>query len=211
MEAQTVFWSKVKDMGLEFLGDSSIFRSEFVVAAQPEPTALSDDSIEELKRFEFEIADLPMATSAEGQHRGFVSALKARHQIVPPIPTQPNRDSDSNLLEYRLTGIDSSAPRSPTAPSQDVASIQNAGISIDFEFTRKQPPARLASKKARNEESIDDILNGLTIMQDYFKTRKQQERTLEMLQLKQDILWNMLDAMWLAYLDQEPPYFNVKA
>ena len=32
---------------------------------------------------------------------------------------------------------------------------------------------------------------------------------LEILQFKLDILWTMLDAMWLAYIDRKPPYFNV--
>ena len=34
---------------------------------------------------------------------------------------------------------------------------------------------------------------------DYFQTRAQQERALEILQFKLDILWSMLDAMQIAY------------
>ena len=34
---------------------------------------------------------------------------------------------------------------------------------------------------------------------DYFKTREQQERALEILQFKLDVLWSMLDAMQVRY------------
>ena len=34
---------------------------------------------------------------------------------------------------------------------------------------------------------------------DYFQTRAQQARALEILQFKLDILWSMLDAMQIAY------------
>jgi pyrroloquinoline-quinone synthase len=44
-----------------------------------------------------------------------------------------------------------------------------------------------------------DVEHGLQVTLDYFQTRKQQERALEILQFKLDILWSMLDAIERAY------------
>ena len=41
--------------------------------------------------------------------------------------------------------------------------------------------------------------HGLTVTLDYFTTRAQQDRSLEILQFKLDILWSMLDAIEKAY------------
>jgi pyrroloquinoline-quinone synthase len=54
------------------------------------------------------------------------------------------------------------------------------------------------------------VQHGLAITLDYFRTREQQEHALNILQFKLDILWTMLDAMWMAYIEQKPPYFTVK-
>lgn len=45
-----------------------------------------------------------------------------------------------------------------------------------------------------------DVEHGLQITLDYFRTREQQERALEILQFKLDVLWSMLDAMQIAYM-----------
>jgi pyrroloquinoline-quinone synthase len=42
--------------------------------------------------------------------------------------------------------------------------------------------------------------HGLRVTLDYFKTRPQQERALEILQFKLNVLWTMLDAMYLTYV-----------
>ena len=52
--------------------------------------------------------------------------------------------------------------------------------------------------------------HGLDITLDYFRTREEQERALGILQFKLDILWTMLDAMWMAYIEDMPPYFCCK-
>jgi pyrroloquinoline-quinone synthase len=44
-----------------------------------------------------------------------------------------------------------------------------------------------------------DVEHGLKVTLDYFKTRSAQERALQILQLKLDILWSMLDAIQLRY------------
>jgi pyrroloquinoline-quinone synthase len=44
-----------------------------------------------------------------------------------------------------------------------------------------------------------DVEFGLAVTLDYFKTRAQQERALQILQFKLDVLWQMNDAMQLRY------------
>ncbi|TXF12561.1 pyrroloquinoline-quinone synthase PqqC [Pelomicrobium methylotrophicum] len=60
-------------------------------------------------------------------------------------------------------------------------------------------PAGYEYFRKRLSEARRDVEHGLTITLDYFKTREQQERALEILQFKLDILWTMLDAIQLAY------------
>ena len=44
-----------------------------------------------------------------------------------------------------------------------------------------------------------DVEHGLQVTLDYFTTRQQQERALDVLQFKLDVLWSMLDAIEKAY------------
>jgi pyrroloquinoline-quinone synthase len=53
--------------------------------------------------------------------------------------------------------------------------------------------------RKRLSEARRDVDHGLRVTLDYFTTRAQQQRALEILQLKLDILWSMLDAMQIAY------------
>ena len=53
--------------------------------------------------------------------------------------------------------------------------------------------------RKRLSEARRDVEHGLRVTLDYFKTRQQQERALDILQFKLDILWSMLDAMQIAY------------
>ena len=64
--------------------------------------------------------------------------------------------------------------------------------------------------RKRLSEARRDVEHGLAITLDYFRTREQQERALDILQFKLDVLWTMLDAMWLAYVDKRPPYHNIE-
>jgi len=68
----------------------------------------------------------------------------------------------------------------------------------------------LAYFRSRVTQAGRDVEHGLAITLQHFKTREQQERALDILQFKLDILWTMLDPMWLAYSDHKPPYFNIK-
>jgi len=64
--------------------------------------------------------------------------------------------------------------------------------------------------RKRLSEARRDVEHGLKVTIDYFKTRNEQERALDILQFKLDVLWTMLDAMYMAYINEMPPYFNVK-
>jgi pyrroloquinoline-quinone synthase len=63
--------------------------------------------------------------------------------------------------------------------------------------------------KNRIKEAHRDVEHGLSITLDYFQTREQQRRAMQILQFKLDVLWSMLDAMYMAYINEMPPYFNV--
>ena len=67
----------------------------------------------------------------------------------------------------------------------------------------------LAYFRKRVSQASRDVEHGLAITLDHFRTREQQARAVEILQFKLDVLWTMLDAMWLAYIDRKPPYFNI--
>jgi pyrroloquinoline-quinone synthase len=57
--------------------------------------------------------------------------------------------------------------------------------------------------QSRLTQARRDVDHGLRVTLDSFKTRAQQERALDILQFKLDVLWSMLDAMYLHYVLQE--------
>jgi pyrroloquinoline-quinone synthase len=63
--------------------------------------------------------------------------------------------------------------------------------------------------RKRLKEARRDVEHGLSVTLDYFRTRADQERALGILQFKLDVLWTMLDAMWMAYVENKPSYFCV--
>lgn len=71
-------------------------------------------------------------------------------------------------------------------------------------------PEGLAYFQNRLGEAHRDVEHGLALTLENFATYEQQQRALEILQFKLDVLWSMLDAMTLAYVHQTPPYFNTK-
>jgi len=60
-------------------------------------------------------------------------------------------------------------------------------------------PGGLHYFRSRVSQARRDVEQGLAVTLDHFTTRAQQERALEVLQLKLDILWAMNDAMALKY------------
>jgi pyrroloquinoline-quinone synthase len=53
--------------------------------------------------------------------------------------------------------------------------------------------------RKRLSEARRDVEHGLAVTLDYFRTREQQERALEILQFKLDVLWSVSDAIALAF------------
>ncbi len=58
-------------------------------------------------------------------------------------------------------------------------------------------------------EAGRDVEHGLALTLDLFTTAQAQGRVVEILRLKLDILWTMLDAMWMAYVEKRPPYAHL--
>lgn len=63
--------------------------------------------------------------------------------------------------------------------------------------------------RARLGQARRDVEHGLTITLDSFTTNQQQQRMLEILQFKLDVLWSILDALTLAYIHNQAPYHTV--
>lgn len=65
--------------------------------------------------------------------------------------------------------------------------------------------------RSRLTQAPRDVEHGLEIAFTYCTTRELQQRALAILKFKLDILWAMLDAMYVAYVDGLPPYSTVPA
>ena len=61
--------------------------------------------------------------------------------------------------------------------------------------------------RKRLSEARRDVQHGLDVTLEHFRSRADQEYALNILQFKLDILWTMLDAMWMAYIEKKPPFF----
>ncbi len=64
--------------------------------------------------------------------------------------------------------------------------------------------------RKRLTEARRDVEHGLELTLDWCKTREQQNRMLDILKFKLDVLWTMADAMYMAYVTEMPPYFNIE-
>ncbi|WP_237457594.1 pyrroloquinoline-quinone synthase PqqC [Pseudomaricurvus sp. HS19] len=62
--------------------------------------------------------------------------------------------------------------------------------------------------RKRLGEARRDVDHGLTVTLQYFRTADQQQRALEILQFKLDVLWSLLDAVTMAYVYERPPYHH---
>lgn len=63
--------------------------------------------------------------------------------------------------------------------------------------------------RKRLNEARRDVEHGLQVTLAHFRSRVQQEYALDILQFKLDLLWSLLDAMWLAYIADRPPYCDL--
>ncbi|MCB1748092.1 MAG: pyrroloquinoline-quinone synthase PqqC [Gammaproteobacteria bacterium] len=62
--------------------------------------------------------------------------------------------------------------------------------------------------RKRLSEARRDVQHGLAVTLDHFTARHEQDYALNILQFKLDILWTMLDAMWMAYIADLPPFHS---
>ncbi len=62
----------------------------------------------------------------------------------------------------------------------------------------------------RLSQAREDVQHGLAIALDHFRDRASQEHAMRTLRFKLDVLWTMLDAMYLAYVVGMPPYAAVE-
>ena len=62
--------------------------------------------------------------------------------------------------------------------------------------------------RRRVSQASRDVEHGLAVTLAWFDTPERQQRALAILQFKLDVLWTMLDAMYMAYVLKMPPYFN---
>lgn len=62
----------------------------------------------------------------------------------------------------------------------------------------------------RLKEAHRDVQHGLALTLDHFRTAEQQRHAVDIVRFKLDVLWTMLDAMYMAYIQHMPPYFNVE-
>lgn len=63
--------------------------------------------------------------------------------------------------------------------------------------------------RGRLSQARRDVEHGLSITLDHYTTYESQQRMLEILQFKLDVLWTMLDAMTMAYELNRQPYHSV--
>ncbi|NUW63353.1 pyrroloquinoline-quinone synthase PqqC [Cronobacter sakazakii] len=63
--------------------------------------------------------------------------------------------------------------------------------------------------RSRLSQARRDVEHGLSLALEYCNTMERQQRMLEILQFKLDILWSMLDAMTMAYTLDRAPYHTV--
>nr|WP_230205808.1 pyrroloquinoline-quinone synthase PqqC [Burkholderia cenocepacia] len=70
-------------------------------------------------------------------------------------------------------------------------------------------PDGYAYFRTRLGQARRDVEHGLDIVLRYFTTGESQQRMLDILQFKLDVLWTMLDSMSMAYELHRPPYYTV--
>lgn len=70
-------------------------------------------------------------------------------------------------------------------------------------------PEGLSYFRNRLNEAHRDVQHGLGIVLEHFRSREQQDRAIDILRFKLEVLWSMLDAMYMAYVVGKPPFYNV--
>ena len=71
-------------------------------------------------------------------------------------------------------------------------------------------PSGLDYFRNRLGQAHRDVEHGLAETLQHFDTRAKQDRAIEIVKFKLQVLWSMLDAMYMAYMLNMPPFFNVE-
>lgn len=69
-------------------------------------------------------------------------------------------------------------------------------------------PAGLTYFRSRIDTAEQDVQYGLALVLEHFNTPEGENRAVRILKFKLEVLWSMLDAMYLAYVMNMPPFFN---
>lgn len=72
-------------------------------------------------------------------------------------------------------------------------------------------PEGLHYFRSRLSQARRDVEHGLALTLDQFRTAEAQSRAVGIVKFKLDVLWSMLDAMYLAYVVGMPPYHAVES
>lgn len=72
-------------------------------------------------------------------------------------------------------------------------------------------PAGLEYFRNRLGTAQQDVRHGLSLVLEHFDTPDSQERALRILKFKLEVLWAMLDAMYLAYVVGMPPFSDIES
>lgn len=186
-DGQPEFWSKVVEMGRELAPGSALFQSSSAPAAAPraieksfDPTMglgsldLSDDLIDDLKRFEIEFSESSL--SGDGDADADLVSLDfgddANDLDAPSVkPGEPDRFA---ALDFDLAslGVDKAKPAAPAKepPQPKPEAAPEFDNLLDFNFGGPPPKPQTPPKEAYEEpayeeqadKTIDDILRDLT-------------------------------------------------
>ncbi len=183
-DTQPEFWEKVEEMGRELLADSDLFSKPSAQRAKPaekpsEPTSslgsldLSDDLIDDLKRFEIEFLDTSASKSGASEMSSFIDLDMGEEEPSPHIAElgkdkkSADKDKDKNLFASLDFDLDFLKPGTEPAQEEpesveDLPELENL-ISFDLdEKPASSPKEPVEAQDRQPEKTIDDILRELT-------------------------------------------------
>lgn len=130
--------------------------------------------------------------------------LTSEHRVLPGVRFAVDAYVNFVRRAHWLDGVSSSLTElfAPGIHRQRLASWPQHYPWID--------PAGLEYFRNRLGEASRDVQHGLSLVLAHCDTPQSQERALRTLRFKLEVLWTMLDAMYLAYVIGMPPFCNVE-
>ncbi len=185
-DTQREFWEKVEEMGRELLPDSALFQ----LAGSPRQTAapkktaatpasslgsldLSDDLIDDLKRFEIEFLDTSLPASETGG-TGRISLdsddepMEIAFEEKSPAPRQGENDINNrekplfDTLDFDLDFLKADTAKEEEPEDRRVEETGKLENLIPFDTAMKSSQAREEIPDEGSDKTIDDILRELT-------------------------------------------------